>query len=144
MAKLERHIHVIILVMIATALLVAALVGLPACKTELAVTTATVTSSQNPSTYGNAVTFTATVNATSGTPAGTVAFKDGDTTLGTATLSSGQATYATATLSVGSHSVTAVYGGDASFASSYCPDADRESGPNHHHGHVIAESIDLW
>jgi hypothetical protein len=113
MSKLGRHI----LVIIVTALLLAALVGLPACgKAKLASTTTTVTSSQNPSTYGDAVTFTATVTATSGTPTGTVTFKDGATTLGTATLSSGQTTYATATLSSGTHSITAVYSGDASFA----------------------------
>src|SRR5205085_1810660 len=48
-----------------------------------------------------------------GTPTGTVTFKDGATTLGTGTLNaSEQATFSTAALSVGSHSVTAVYGGD--------------------------------
>jgi hypothetical protein len=115
MSKLGRHI----LVIIVTALLLAALVGLPACgKAKLASTTTTVTSSQNPSTYGDAVTFTATVSATSGTPTGTVTFKEGTTTLGTATISSGQATYTTSTLSAGTHSITAVYSGDASFAAS--------------------------
>ncbi len=64
------------------------------------------------------MTFTATVTAVgpgSGTPSGTVTFKDGASALGTGTLSSGQATFATNGLSVGSHTITAVYGGDASF-----------------------------
>jgi hypothetical protein len=48
----------------------------------------------------------------SGTPTGTVTFKDG-TALGTSTLNgSGTATFITTSLSVGSHSITAVYGGD--------------------------------
>ena len=81
-------------------------------------TTTTVTSSENPSTYGNSVTFTATVSATSGTPTGTVYFTDGTTTLGSAIISSGQPTCTTSTLSVGTHSITAVYTGNASFAGS--------------------------
>ena len=81
-------------------------------------TTTTVTSSENPSTYGNSVTFTATVSATSGTPTGTVYFTDGTTTLGSAIISSGQPTCTTSTLSVGTHSITAVYTGNASFAAS--------------------------
>ena len=43
-------------------------------------------------------------------------FKDGETILGSSTLSNGTATYSTSTLSVGSHSITAVYGGDTNFA----------------------------
>ncbi|HVX20616.1 MAG TPA: Ig-like domain repeat protein [Acidimicrobiales bacterium] len=81
-------------------------------------TTTALVSSVNPSVYGQAVTFTATVTATApggGTPTGTVTFKDGGTTLGTGNLNgSGVATYQTSTLSVAGspHSVTAVYGGD--------------------------------
>src|SRR5262249_44379944 len=47
-------------------------------------TTTTVTSSPNPSVFGQSVTFTATVSAASpgsGTPTGTVTFEDGGTTL---------------------------------------------------------------
>ncbi len=81
-------------------------------------TTVTLASSQNPSTFGQSVTFTATVTD-SGTPTGTVTFKDGATTLGTGTLNgSGQATFATSSLSAGSHSITAEYGGDANHAAS--------------------------
>ena len=50
-----------------------------------------------------------------------VTFKDGETLLGTSTLSNGVATYDTSDLSVGTHSITAVYSGDANFASSTSP-----------------------
>ena len=53
--------------------------------------TVALTSSQNPSVFGQSVTFTATVSATGGTPTGTVTFLDGGTSIGTATLSAGVA-----------------------------------------------------
>jgi Bacterial Ig-like domain (group 3) len=84
-------------------------------------TTTTLTSSPNPSTPGQAVTFTATVKPTagSGTPTGTVTFKDGGTTIGTVTLNASDvASFTTSTLALGSHSITAVYGGQAPFAPS--------------------------
>jgi len=85
-------------------------------------TTATVTSSANPSAFGQSVTFTTTVAAAApgaGTPTGTVTFSDGATTLGTGTLNgSGVATFTTAALAVGSHSITASYGGDGNFNAS--------------------------
>lgn len=77
-----------------------------------------VVSSLNPSTYGKNVTFTATVTSGAGTPGGTVTFKDGTTTLGTGTLTSGKATFATKALTGGTHTITAVYGGSANFATS--------------------------
>ncbi len=85
-------------------------------------TTTGLTSSLNPSNYGQAVTFTATVTGQyGGTPTGTVSFYDGTTFLGTGTLSNGVATYTTSSLSVGSHSMTAVYGGDTNFVGSTSP-----------------------
>jgi hypothetical protein len=87
-----------------------------------AATTTTVGSSQNPSVFGQSVTFTATVTATApgaGTPTGTVQFKDGAANLGApAALAGGVATFATTTLSVASHSITAVYSADANFTTS--------------------------
>ncbi|MDE2242896.1 MAG: Ig-like domain repeat protein [Bradyrhizobium sp.] len=77
-----------------------------------------VAASSNPATFGSSVTFTATVSGSGGTPSGTVTFKDGGSTLGTGTLSGGQATLTTASETVGSHSITAVYGGDGNFATS--------------------------
>ena len=90
-------------------------------------TTTAVTSSPNPSDPGQSVTFTATVAHAAaggtGSPTGTVTFKDGATTLGTGTLSSVsgqfQATFSTSSLSLGAHStITAVYGGDSNFNTS--------------------------
>jgi hypothetical protein len=81
-------------------------------------TTTTLSSSLNPSSYGQTVTFTATVSATSGTPTGAVTFKDGSTVLGTGTVTSGKATFTTTTLSAKIHSITAVYSGDSTFAGS--------------------------
>jgi hypothetical protein len=87
--------------------------------TEQAISTTTsVSSSLNPSTYSQSVTFTATVTGSGGTPTGTVTFKDGSTTLGTGTLSSGQATFSLSSLSAGSHSITAQYAGDGTFGAS--------------------------
>src|SRR5208337_3163687 len=87
----------------------------------------TLTSSQNPSAFGRAVTFTATVGVNSpgaGTPTGTVTFEDGGVALpnGTVNLTTvgGQqeATYTTSALSVATHSITAVYKGDTNDAGS--------------------------
>ena len=85
-------------------------------------TTTSVTSSANPSNLGELVTFTASVVAGSGVPTGTVTFKDGATTLGTGTLNgSAQATFTTSSLALGSHSITAVYGGDTNDLGSTSP-----------------------
>jgi hypothetical protein len=82
-------------------------------------TTTSVQSSGTPSTYGNTVTFTATVSPAP-TNGESVTFKDGSTTLGTGTLSGGQATYTTTAtqLAAGSHSITAVYAGDGAYGAS--------------------------
>ncbi len=84
--------------------------------------TSVIVSSANPTVFGQAVTFTATVTANapgSGTPTGSVTFEDGSTTLGTGTLDgSGIATFTTSSLLVGIHSITAVYGGDTDFIGS--------------------------
>ncbi|MBI4886845.1 MAG: Ig-like domain repeat protein, partial [Acidobacteria bacterium] len=92
--------------------------------TPFVATATAVTSSLNPSKFGQSVTFTATVSPVTpaiGTPSGTVIFKDGVTTLGTATLSGGTATYTTSALVAAGHSMTAVYSGDTSFTTSTSP-----------------------
>jgi hypothetical protein len=86
-------------------------------------TTTTVVSNSNPSVYGQPVTFTATVGAVSpgsGIPEGTVSFLDGGTLLHTSTLRRGAAAYTTSSLALttSSHSIVAVYRGDANFAGS--------------------------
>ena len=91
---------------------------------DQASTTTTLTSSANPSVFGQAVTFTATVAAVApggGTPTGTVNFLDGTTNIGTGTLNaSGVATLSTSTLSVSGspHSITAVYAGTTDYITS--------------------------
>jgi uncharacterized repeat protein (TIGR01451 family) len=85
------------------------------------VTTTTVGSSANPSGFGQVVTFTANVTSGSGgsgIASGTVIFRDGATVLGAGTLAGGTAILTTSTLTLGSHSITAVYGGDGTFAGS--------------------------
>ncbi|HEX3617457.1 MAG TPA: Ig-like domain repeat protein [Solirubrobacteraceae bacterium] len=77
----------------------------------------TLKSSANPAAAGSAVTFTATVSGSG--PTGSVSFLDGSTALGTTSLdASGKATLTTSTLAVGSHTITAIYGGDAGNAPS--------------------------
>ena len=73
----------------------------------------TLTSSVNPSTFGNAVTLMVTV-PTGAT--GTVNFLEGTMALGTSTIVSGTASVTTSTLAVGTHSITAVYSGDTSYS----------------------------
>jgi len=85
-----------------------------------AVTTTALGSSQNPSTYGQAVTFTAVVASSAGAPPDgeTISFMKGKTVLGTGTLGAGSATFTTSALEVGTYSITAVYGGDFNFLAS--------------------------
>lgn len=80
----------------------------------------TLTSSLNPSQYGQSVDITATVtNGGVSTPTGTVSFFDGASLLGSRTLNAGgQATFSTSTFSVGSHPITAHYEGDSTSATS--------------------------
>jgi parallel beta-helix repeat protein len=89
-------------------------------------TATTLTSSANPATYGQSVTFTATVTNTSvtpGAPTGSVTVSDGSTILGTQSLTASGANSATATfssssLSVGTHLITATYTPSGTFAGS--------------------------
>jgi uncharacterized repeat protein (TIGR03803 family) len=82
-------------------------------------TSTTLTSSANPAAFGQTVTFSATVSASSGTPTGSVAFYANGTLLGNGTLNgSGVATWSTSTLAVGSQTITANYGGDSNDAGS--------------------------
>ena len=86
-------------------------------------TTTTVTSNGNPEPLGAYVSFTATVTtAGANPPTGMVTFNDGTTALGNqsvSTLNGSQvAVFATSALAVGSHSITAIYHGDANNAAS--------------------------
>jgi uncharacterized repeat protein (TIGR03803 family) len=84
-------------------------------------TTTTLTSSPNPSAYGQAVTFTATVISSVGAPppdGETISFMKGTTVLGTGTLSGGTASFTTSMLPVGTNTINSVYGGDSNFPGS--------------------------
>ncbi|HEY3723817.1 MAG TPA: Ig-like domain-containing protein [Acidimicrobiia bacterium] len=88
---------------------------------SLASSSTALVSGTNPSTAGDAVLFTATVSSLAGSPTGTVAFKDGSTNItscGAQPITTGTATCSTSALAPGSHSVSAVYSGDSTFATS--------------------------
>jgi hypothetical protein len=83
-------------------------------------TTTALTSSADPSTFGQAVTFTAKVTVNSpftAQPTGKVNFYDGNTFLGSGMLdASGQADFITALLTVGQHHIRALYVGNSQVA----------------------------
>ena len=89
----------------------------PLTVTQIA-SSVSVTTSSNRTLLQSAVTFTATVTSTAGTPTGTVNFVDGTTQLGSGTVLGGIAAYTTSSLAVGSHTITAVYAGDSNFIGS--------------------------
>jgi len=81
-------------------------------------TATTLTSSFNPSQFGQTVTFTARVTSTGPAPTGNVKFLDGTTGIGFATLSGGVAKLTKSNLAVGTHPITAHYNGDANSSTS--------------------------
>jgi autotransporter-associated beta strand protein len=83
-------------------------------------TETSVATTLTPVTYGNSVTFTATVAACATlVPTGTVTFEDGKTVLGTVTLDgTATATFETANLIAGTHQITAIYAGDTNHVGS--------------------------
>jgi hypothetical protein len=77
------------------------------------------TTNLNPSTFGQPVTFTASVGGFGGPiPTGTADFLDGATTLasGVPLDASGHANFTTSSLAIGSHSMTVHYSGDSNYA----------------------------
>ena len=83
-----------------------------------ATSTATLTSSANPSSFGQAVTFTARVTSDTVVVKGPVTFTAGKTILGTAQLGGGKAVLSVASLPVGTTTVTATYAGDSNVGKS--------------------------
>lgn len=83
------------------------------CNPHANITSATVTSSLNPSTVGQAVTFTATVTSPAGPP------PDGEIVvfqpIGQAPMKKGVATYTTSALQAGTTVIHALYNGDLNF-----------------------------
>jgi hypothetical protein len=103
---------------------------------SLPASTTTVSSSANPATVGQQVTFTAVVSAPSysGTPTGTVTFTiDGQAQTPVQLSVVGgvdEAEFTTSTLAAGSHTVSASYSGDTNvFASSGSPPSQTVTGP---------------
>ncbi len=103
------------------------------CYTELAVigtstglpnpapTQTVLSASANPSTPGASVTFTATVQdngVTAGAATGNIIFLVDGATVSTSAIANGTAIYTASTLAVGTHTITAVYSGDADYATS--------------------------
>jgi hypothetical protein len=80
----------------------------------LQATAVTLTATPKTAVSGQAITLTAKVAETAGSssPTGTVSFQDGSSAIGSSPLTAGSGTLAVNTLSVGTHSLTAVYGGD--------------------------------
>jgi poly(hydroxyalkanoate) depolymerase family esterase len=94
------------------------LIATAPCLAALTKTTTTISSSLNPSTYGQAVTFTAVVSPQP--PNGeTITFSEGSTILATGTLANGTASFTTSALTVSlQDDVKASYPGDSTYASS--------------------------
>jgi Bacterial Ig-like domain (group 3)/FG-GAP-like repeat len=84
-------------------------------------TTTSLSSSLNPSQFGQRVTFTVRVTSSGPSPTGRVTFLDGTNNLGSASLRGSEATLTTAKLAVGMHPITAKYLGDADDAKSTSP-----------------------
>ena len=84
--------------------------------TTLAPSTVILTSSLNPSTFGAALTLSATVSPSGA--AGTVTFYNGFTVIGTATVASGTASLAALTLPAGALNLSARYDGGSNFGAS--------------------------
>jgi Bacterial Ig-like domain (group 3) len=81
--------------------------------------TTVLTSSLNPSNYGQNVTFTATVSSSAGVPDGSITFQQNGTVIGTVNLNSnGVATFSDSVLGVGSHNVIAKYSGSTDYDNS--------------------------
>ena len=82
-------------------------------------TTTVGSSAASPTLAGEPATLNATVSSASGVPTGSVTFYDGATVVGTGLLNAqGMATFTTSTLSVGTHTLKAVYSGDANYNAS--------------------------
>ena len=94
----------------------------PLSGTGLTATSVTLSSSLDPSKYGQSVTFSAVVVPSGpGVPTGNVSFYDGGTLLGSVSLTKSVAPFTTSSLTGGSHSITASYAGDGTFGPSSSP-----------------------
>ena len=88
-------------------------------------TATALSSTLNPSQYGQAVTFTAQVTSSGPVPTGAVKFMDGTKSLGSRKLTGGIATLTVSRLGVGTHPITAQYLGDGASIKSTSPVLDQ-------------------
>jgi hypothetical protein len=79
--------------------------------TSAATPAITLTTSRQPASTSQSMTFTATITVAT---SGTIAFYDGGTLLGSGAIASGRATLTVASLAAGSHAITARFQGNAS------------------------------
>ena len=79
-------------------------------------TTTTLVASPSTPQYGDPVTLTASVSPSAAT--GTISFYDGPILLGSTAVDGGTATLVNTTLTAGTHTITAIYNGDVTYASS--------------------------
>lgn len=86
--------------------------------TTLATTNVSVAAVPTLAAYGAPVVLTAILTGQGNPEGGTVSFYDGTTLLGTASLVNGKAVLSLSNLEVGSHTIKAVYSGDANNATS--------------------------
>src|SRR5262249_1722957 len=95
-------------------------------------TTVTLTSSLNPvPAVGQPVSCPASVQASGGTPSGSVLFVADGTSLGSVPLVNGSATLTVSTLGLGNHPVAATYVGDGTFVGSTSSTLTQTVGPAH-------------
>lgn len=83
-----------------------------------ATSAATITSLPNPSSLGQAVTFTAKITSPTVSPTGPVTFSVGNTVLASVQLSGGKATFTTSSLPLGSSVVTVTFNGSSNITKS--------------------------
>ena len=80
--------------------------------------TVTLSVNPNPGTQGQSITLTASVSGTAGSPTGSVTFMEGTSPVAgcnAAAIFNGTATCVTSAIVAGTHTITAQYGGDASY-----------------------------
>jgi hypothetical protein len=82
---------------------------------QQAATTASITTSRNPSPVGEQVVFIARLTSLTQSPVGQVTFTAGGTVSGTAQLNGGMARWATSSLPAGSTKITVSYPGNSNF-----------------------------
>jgi hypothetical protein len=84
---------------------------------SLITTTTAIGAASTSLTAGSSDLLTASVSPSSG-PTGTMTFFDGGSSIGTCTISGGSCTHNVTSITAGTHSYTASYGGDSTYASS--------------------------